>query len=163
MPPLLNDEEWGGKSDRWVAEKCGVSHTFVTGLRPQLATVTNSPTHRTGKDGKSYPATKPRSSDRPASVRVVPVAKVATRSKCWRLLLRGLLLLAGAIPIAIAATRTRQGRSAAAGNPLVSAAQAFKPLPLHHNPLRHASPLTTRLDFGATEAVVTDVRNYGGA
>ena len=51
---LLNDAEWSQWSDRVVAEKCGVSHTFVAKLREQLATVATSPTDRRGADGKIY-------------------------------------------------------------------------------------------------------------
>ena len=49
---LLRDEEWSKKSDRWIAEKCGVDHRFVgnarvtTGDGPQLQ-------ERTGQDGKT--------------------------------------------------------------------------------------------------------------
>lgn len=57
---LLADAEWCAKSDRWIAEKCGVSHPFVMGLRPQAVTVTTSaPATRTGQDGKTYPARQP--------------------------------------------------------------------------------------------------------
>jgi hypothetical protein len=48
---LLGDDEWGRKSDRWIAEKCGVGHAFVSKLRPQLSTVDSSP--RQGQDGKT--------------------------------------------------------------------------------------------------------------
>lgn len=61
-------------SDRWLAEKCGVSDRFVNGLRDQLRTVRTSepsasgepeeepsaPATRVGRDGKSYPAPKPK-------------------------------------------------------------------------------------------------------
>jgi hypothetical protein len=53
---LLADEEWANKSDRWIAEKCGVSHTFVASVRE--STESSSTAHdgqselRTGKDGK---------------------------------------------------------------------------------------------------------------
>ena len=48
---LLRDEEWAKKSDRWVAEKCGVSHPFVAKLRGELESDTSS-RPRTGQDGK---------------------------------------------------------------------------------------------------------------
>lgn len=64
---LLRDDEWAAKSDRWIADQCGVSHPFVIGLRPQVVTVTTSteaaatlPGKRIGQDGKNYPATQPR-------------------------------------------------------------------------------------------------------
>jgi len=43
-------------SSRAVAKMCGVHHTFVESLRPQVATVATSPEERTGQDGKRYPA-----------------------------------------------------------------------------------------------------------
>ena len=45
-------------SDGVIAEMCGVSNEFVGRVRGQVITVmtsTPAPTHRTGKDGKSYP------------------------------------------------------------------------------------------------------------
>lgn len=49
---LLRDEEWGKRSDRWIAEKCGVTHPMVIKMRGQLVTDTSSP-ERVGKDGKT--------------------------------------------------------------------------------------------------------------
>ena len=46
------------KSGNLFAEMCGVSHTFVDAMQPQVATVATST--RTGKDGKHYPASRPR-------------------------------------------------------------------------------------------------------
>jgi len=45
------------KSDRLVAEHCGVWHTFVGDVRRELVKITGlpSPSSRVGKDGKSYP------------------------------------------------------------------------------------------------------------
>lgn len=57
---LLRDEEWGGKTNRWIAKACGVSHRFASLLRDQLATVaTCAPNDtpgqpRLGQDGKLY-------------------------------------------------------------------------------------------------------------
>ena len=68
---LLEDEEWRKWTDRAMADTAGVSHTFVAEVRQNLksllATVANSAADmlvqpeekRTGKDGKSYKATKP--------------------------------------------------------------------------------------------------------
>lgn len=57
---LLNDEEWGKKSQRWIAEKCGVSHRFVGMLCEELETVSSStrPSTTIGRDGKERPATR---------------------------------------------------------------------------------------------------------
>ena len=56
---LLADPEWGQKSDRWIAEVCVVSHTFVSELRAEYefekrnstGNVASSP-GKLGKDGK---------------------------------------------------------------------------------------------------------------
>lgn len=47
---LLGDDEWSKKSDRWIAEKCGVSHTFVAKLRGESDG--NRCHQRETKDGK---------------------------------------------------------------------------------------------------------------
>lgn len=80
---LLDDKAWRKKTDRWIADTCRVSHTFVAGIRQrilqeetpfleetppekpavaqdQLATLPTEleqPT-REGRDGKAYAATK---------------------------------------------------------------------------------------------------------
>lgn len=52
---LLKDKEWAAKSDRWIAEQAGVSHTFVAEIRNELAPPTREPAAtRTGRDGKRY-------------------------------------------------------------------------------------------------------------
>jgi hypothetical protein len=48
---LFGDEEWAAKSDRWIAEKCGVHHSFVNRLRNELSLGDSS--ERTGQDGKT--------------------------------------------------------------------------------------------------------------
>lgn len=57
---MVNDDEWKQWSNNQIAKLCGVSHTFVDKLRPQVATVATSSkseteTNRTGSDGKQYP------------------------------------------------------------------------------------------------------------
>lgn len=55
-------KHWPEWSSRAVAEKVGVSHTFVDESRPQVATVATSNTNQTfvtGRDGKQYPAMPP--------------------------------------------------------------------------------------------------------
>lgn len=60
---LLHDDEWSQRSDRWIAEKCGVGHPLVAEMRHQLEdssscdVATGGVTEpqaatRTGKDGK---------------------------------------------------------------------------------------------------------------
>lgn len=53
---LLADAVWAENTDRWIAEMCGVSHTFVSGLRSQLATVAScqqgGEAIRVGMDGR---------------------------------------------------------------------------------------------------------------
>lgn len=48
---LLRDPDWFRQSDRWIAETCGVSHTFVATLRQELA--------GGGAKGKAKPAATP--------------------------------------------------------------------------------------------------------
>lgn len=57
---LLNDEEWGKKSQRWIAEKCGVHHQLVATLIAQVgeSPTSSRPATTTGRDGKQYPATR---------------------------------------------------------------------------------------------------------
>lgn len=64
---LLEDSEWASWSDRQIADKCGVSHTFVASIRDELATVASShngqdelPRRTKGKDGKMRPAKMPK-------------------------------------------------------------------------------------------------------
>ena len=58
---LLSDEEWSKRSDRWIAEKCGVHHDTVGSYRKQLSVSASSP-GRTGQDGKTrkLPERKPK-------------------------------------------------------------------------------------------------------
>ncbi len=50
------DEEWGKKSDRWIAEKACVSNRFVSNLRPAVVNGSHVPAPaREGRDGKAYP------------------------------------------------------------------------------------------------------------
>jgi hypothetical protein len=49
---LLHDDEWGKRSDRWIAEKCGVDHVTVANRRAELVNFTSSSTSRAGQDGK---------------------------------------------------------------------------------------------------------------
>lgn len=52
---LLNDEEWGKASDRWIAEACKVSHPMVAEMRKSTgrsSSCNGSTGSRKGKDGK---------------------------------------------------------------------------------------------------------------
>lgn len=53
---LLSDAEWRTKSDRWIADTCGVGHPFVAKLRGQVES--DSTTTREGRDGKQQSAKK---------------------------------------------------------------------------------------------------------
>jgi len=53
---LLLDAEWSKKSDRWIADTCGVGHPFVAKLRGQVEC--DSTATREGRDGKQQSATK---------------------------------------------------------------------------------------------------------
>lgn len=62
---LLSDAEWSQQTNRWIAEKAGVSDPFVGEIR-QLLTVSNcpKPATRTGKDGKQYKVDKPKAAEK---------------------------------------------------------------------------------------------------
>lgn len=47
---LLEDADWGTRSDNWIAQQCGVSHPFVGSLRE--ASTCNGYKLREGQDGK---------------------------------------------------------------------------------------------------------------
>jgi uncharacterized ParB-like nuclease family protein len=64
-------EHWGKFSDRKIADMCGVSHPFVSEVRP-LETVSNAT--RTTSDGRQYPAHKQKSTYTDAAT-VNPCAK----------------------------------------------------------------------------------------
>lgn len=76
-------------SDRKIADHLGVSHTFVSEARPQLATVASStspevctepqdPAKRTGKDGKQRPATQPKKAEAKPTQAITPTPAVST-------------------------------------------------------------------------------------
>lgn len=48
---LLNDDEWSRWSDREIARRCAVSKTFVSNMRPSLATDASEPRTYTTKHG----------------------------------------------------------------------------------------------------------------
>lgn len=58
---LLSDTKWKDSSDRWVAEKCKVSHTFVAGVRNSNGFDSKK---RTAKDGREVNVRKLKSSKR---------------------------------------------------------------------------------------------------
>ena len=64
-------------SDRALAELCRVSHTYVAGIRAELATVATSKS-RTGRDGKQYPARPKRAKPMPAADATKPAEKSAS-------------------------------------------------------------------------------------
>jgi len=63
---LLRDDEWAAKSDRWIAETCGVSRTIVENVRNSAGGV--NATCRKGKDGKTYKQPKRRKRSVPKHV-----------------------------------------------------------------------------------------------
>ena len=71
----LADAEWSKRSDRWIAEKCGVSNNFVGVMRAEVSSddTSDSPAApqptRTGADGKQYPAAP----KKPPVVALVPL------------------------------------------------------------------------------------------
>lgn len=56
---LLSDDEWRQRSDRWIAEKCGVSNRFVGEFRATVNGTQLNP--RTGQDGKTRKPPKTKS------------------------------------------------------------------------------------------------------
>ena len=52
---LLRDEEWGAKSNRWIAERCCVTDKTVARVRAELESTAEVPRleGRTGQDGKT--------------------------------------------------------------------------------------------------------------
>lgn len=48
---LLNDKEWGQWSANQIAKQCGVSHTYVNGIRSSLETPSSEPRTYTTKHG----------------------------------------------------------------------------------------------------------------
>jgi hypothetical protein len=56
---LLKDQEWGERSDRWIAEKCRVSNHLVAEARASTGNSPSSkPPKRKGRDGKARKAPK---------------------------------------------------------------------------------------------------------
>ncbi|MFA7295688.1 MAG: hypothetical protein WC211_00710 [Dehalococcoidia bacterium] len=81
---LLADAEWSGKSNRWIAERCGVSDHFVAAQRPEPEATArkrstdipdSEPVRREGRDGKPRPATASKSPVAAARAVAVPAAR----------------------------------------------------------------------------------------
>lgn len=56
---LLALQAWPDKSQNQIADQIGCSQQHVQQVRAQVTTTCNLPPRVTGKDGKSYPATRP--------------------------------------------------------------------------------------------------------
>lgn len=65
---LLRDEEWSRKSDRWIAEKCGVDQKTVLKWRHELEATEEIPQldERTGVDGKTRKLPQRKTATEPA-------------------------------------------------------------------------------------------------
>jgi hypothetical protein len=74
---LLRDEEWAKKSDRWIADKCGVSDPFVGKLRELLTVSSSVPAPRVGKDGKTRKLPSARPQSEPGGAADTPVVQPA--------------------------------------------------------------------------------------
>ena len=59
---VLADAEWSKLSSRAIADICGVSHGFVDNYRKEAG---GYGSHLKGKDGKEYPASKPKADPKP--------------------------------------------------------------------------------------------------
>lgn len=55
---VLALQTWPDKSGREIAAQVGCSHTYVQSLKPQVESSCHLPDRVTGKDGKSYPASR---------------------------------------------------------------------------------------------------------
>lgn len=67
---LLRDEEWRTKRKAWIAAKAGVSDRTVARIMNEFRQCQNSPAFPEkveGKDGKLYPASKPRKTTAPTN------------------------------------------------------------------------------------------------
>lgn len=62
---ILADEEWRGRSDRWIAEHCNVSNHFVASVRKSIGSAPNAADARQTSDGRTYPARRQPASDQP--------------------------------------------------------------------------------------------------
>lgn len=80
---MLNDFEWGSWSDREIARKCHVSHTFVTKLRAGMDTAQPETVKYKGNDGEvREKARKPKKTSAAGPVNVStpePVAEVTDK------------------------------------------------------------------------------------
>lgn len=76
---LLNDPEWGKKSDRWIAEQAAVSNKLVSVMRGETATVNRSQLgERRGKDGKTRKLPEKKAKSEPPSDRAQPSERRAS-------------------------------------------------------------------------------------
>jgi len=78
---MLNDFEWGGWSDREIARRCHVSHTFVTKLRASLEAAQPETIKYKGSDGEvREQVRKPKKTSAAGPVNVsTPVAEVTDK------------------------------------------------------------------------------------
>jgi len=69
---LLDDAEWGKRSDNWIAEQCAVSDGLVAKVRAQLPKLEVEDAKRTGKDGKARSTPKKKPDAEPAEKKTPP-------------------------------------------------------------------------------------------
>lgn len=78
---LLADAEWSQKSDRWIADACGVSNSFVSNLRQQLFLKNSCPNGQDGQnDGRVLLGRDGKARKQPAR-RAAPSANEASADK----------------------------------------------------------------------------------
>lgn len=77
---LLALKTWPDKSSRTIAEQVGVNHDYVNDVRKQVSDTRQVPDRVTGKDGKSYPASRPDGPTIPkrAEIAAMVTARVAS-------------------------------------------------------------------------------------
>lgn len=69
---------WPDKSAREIAEQIGCHHDYASEVRKQVSATRHLPSHVTGRDGKSYPASRPTGAARPAPARPAPARPAPT-------------------------------------------------------------------------------------
>lgn len=76
---LLKDKQWCKRSDRWIGEKCNVSHPYIASIR-ELVTVTSCESKqapRVGRDGKTRKVPQKKKTTRAIEEPVVAASECA--------------------------------------------------------------------------------------
>ncbi len=132
---------WPNKSQRKLAGQIGCSKTYVQRLKTQVVTSDHLPTHVTGKDGKSYPATRrstsPHTKETPVDGAPPPASARSRR------------------PAAVAARRERIRTMAADGHsiPQIAAAVGMTPHSVANAASRYQIDIPAQRVMGRQQAI----------